>query len=602
MIESSKNRFAFLLSISDYENFKSYEFPDKVIKKFQDLLIDTGYYDSTSIISLRTDCDKTFQPSINKIRAKFKYFVKEILEPKKNERCQIIIYFLCHGGSFEKENYIFPKDVEPYHIEGTSIKVQWFIDQIKAIGDHWDILFIIDACRVDMEEDLALAKAKGFTKDVDHSYPAGINILWACAPGDTSKVAREKHTNEAFGIFSRALLNGLMNDLKGPVPNKKLETYLTSKVRRIAIDHGKPPQKPWLSLDSNDLGSKKVFFTCEGEETEQEITDREITDREFSFVHKKELISTDENAGNYYEWEIFLEEKGQNKLDDIHSIKYSTPLGFELSSIEKYGPWIDYKSTHIIIRSRKYNFILKGRSSKSFWIDIEIRLKDNTVTKAKSYLDLVDKSALEILERNPKAKNGIYWIQPLGEEEPFPVLCDMERDEGGWILVANFKFLPAPHAVPGWNSGDQVGVTYIDDNQDWKMSDDLINKLVETVYRVVGEYDQCFHGTGYGKITRYWSGEAKYDSYNPSRGLSRISYFDWELKKPTGLKYAAGWHFGLTSVSSEKQIHQNIPRKSEIVTSHTDDSCLMGCSGGKDHAFSLRIGGREKAGFKLWVK
>lgn len=264
-MKSPSNKYAFLLGISNYDNFNSYKFPDKVIKEFHDLLIETGQYDPNSIIYLRTDCKKESQPIINKIRTRFKYFIKEVL--KKDERCQIIIYFLCHGGSFNNINYIFPMDVEPYDIEETSIKINWFIDKIKPPSDNWDILFIIDACRVEMKEGLSLRKFEGFTEETaTRSYPAGINILWACAPGDSSVVTKDKNTEERFSVFSRALLNGLTNALKGPISNEKLSEYMIDEVERIALEYKVHVQKPWLKIDVLDLGRKKVFFTCEGED------------------------------------------------------------------------------------------------------------------------------------------------------------------------------------------------------------------------------------------------------------------------------------------------------------------------------------------------
>lgn len=41
----------------------------------------------------------------------------------------------------------------------------------------------------------------------------------------------------------------------------------------------------------------------------------------------------------------------------------------------------------------------------------------------------------EILATNPKARSGVYSIQPDPSKEPFDVRCDMELDGGGWTLV-----------------------------------------------------------------------------------------------------------------------------------------------------------------------
>ncbi len=346
MSRPKRNKYAFLLGISNYDNFNSYKFPDKVIKEFQDLLIETGQYDPNSINFLRTDCEKKSQPIINKIRTKFKYFISEVL--KKDEICQIIIYFLCHGGQFNKKNYIFPMDVEPYAIEETSIEINWFIDQIKPLGDNWDVLFIIDACRVDMEDGLLLRKIDGFTKEIlDRSCPAGINILWACAPGDSSVVTDDKNTGEKFSIFSRVFLNGLTNVLKGPISNEQLSEYMIDEVQRIALEYEVHIQEPWLKVDALELGRKKIFFTCEGEE--YKISEKIKLRRRCDFLIKSAEEATEER--DFEEAWDYLEEANlicKEILHDSDLLKEIRRQRRIIRSIKKQNPDIKLEESEIV--------------------------------------------------------------------------------------------------------------------------------------------------------------------------------------------------------------------------------------------------------------
>lgn len=57
--------------------------------------------------------------------------------------------------------------------------------------------------------------------------------------------------------------------------------------------------------------------------------------------------------------------------------------------------------------------------------------------KAKAPVVTEGSSCAAILQASPSAKSGIYTLN-ISESESYPVFCDMETAEGGWMLVLNY--------------------------------------------------------------------------------------------------------------------------------------------------------------------
>ncbi|MGV2871280.1 fibrinogen-like YCDxxxxGGGW domain-containing protein [Colwellia sp. E150_009] len=87
----------------------------------------------------------------------------------------------------------------------------------------------------------------------------------------------------------------------------------------------------------------------------------------------------------------------------------------------------------------------------------------------------------EILQNIPSAQDGIYTIQPgTGQLDVF---CHMDVLDGGWTLVMR----GAQDDIDNWNTTGALNMesSNTDQGATFKLSDDLINTLVNVAYKVV---------------------------------------------------------------------------------------------------------------------
>lgn len=218
------------------------------------------------------------------------------------------------------------------------------------------------------------------------------------------------------------------------------------------------------------------------------------------------------------------------------------------------------------------------------------------------------KSCKEIKQTNPNAADGIYTIAPEGN--PIDVICDMTMDGGGWTLVGNFPWPGNTNGVAGWTSGNQIGATFTDITQPFKLSDSLINSpdLKTYAYRAHGEATFCCSyelnaGTACTvNTTLYWDGSCVYNSGALGYRCGE-AYVDPLLTTRLAINgeiiddQTCGWHWGLVASNCV-----TFPGNTLVAfgTGHIGDHVFVGQLTSPTHAYDGRPG--ENPSIQFWVK
>lgn len=213
----------------------------------------------------------------------------------------------------------------------------------------------------------------------------------------------------------------------------------------------------------------------------------------------------------------------------IHSRAYPLNIG-------RYSGGIYFKGK--ISNARIYNRALSEEEVKSLYDKTAFTVGGQAIYR---------KSCKEILEANSSNPSGVYEIQPIPEEPPFSVYCDMVTDGGGWTLVE--KDYGGSATVPVSSANDTNTTILLD--QTWSTAE---GKFADSKFKAIwltgdrellwrkstGEYVKMRFSADF--INNYWFSNFTY-SNRPSTGVFQefYRYADSTWYAING--HSNNWHF-----------------------------------------------------------
>lgn len=308
--KSSEKYWAFLVGISKYEReeFKELAFADNSARRLKRILKESRDYNDKTICVLtsnpkNSECIATR----NNILIKFSEFLEKLEKSKKLST--LLIYFVCHGGSYEGMNYIFPKDafaqkkgIDPKIVEETSISINSFIRQLKLPiygRKNFKVFFIIDACRKigehplgssegqsssvskpqmddsELERDI-LAELTSYRSEIIDHYPSEDSFLFSCSSDQWS------HNYPEGSIFSHQLLKVLEKWQKNQV--KVTYGNLVYYLQRVVPEIAKQLNKRQVPNDqSSTMAHGKLIL---GSDCKDHTIDEQTREKKQKLIEK----------------------------------------------------------------------------------------------------------------------------------------------------------------------------------------------------------------------------------------------------------------------------------------------------------------------------
>jgi uncharacterized caspase-like protein len=234
--EAKGKKVALLVGVTEYDSdkFATLKYTENDVEELATVLKKSGF-DAVVMTNTRGKKDKDATPTAANVRAQLKR-----LTEKCGKDDTILVAFAGHGGqrvvgdpdgrtNSKAYSYLFPRDATLLgisYLTGKSNTLLLVSDLIKSLGESkaGTKLLLIDAGRSQ------IGGGKG--TEESPSAPAGMGVLFSCAPGqssfETSKLGKNGH-----GVFFHYVIEGLKKEAKtrrGDVTWSSLIEYVTEAV------------------------------------------------------------------------------------------------------------------------------------------------------------------------------------------------------------------------------------------------------------------------------------------------------------------------------------------------------------------------------------
>jgi hypothetical protein len=255
-------RWALVVGAAGYKKFKRLSWAGFDATEFTQSLVTHLNFDRNRIVLLSDDesSDADLEPTRSDIFHALglfstgRLFAERKIDPITEDDL-LVFYFSGHGlRTDEGEQFLLPVEASDVNVPSTSVPLEEVVTAIDQLPCRHKVLFI-DACRADLEEATGAkgpVSTEGFGRREDPDRP-GLAIFYSCDPKQRSyEVEDLKH-----GTFTYELLQAVTHE--GINTLAELDDYLTSRVPRLNVQHGKEPQQPFSVWNPRDMLELRLF-------------------------------------------------------------------------------------------------------------------------------------------------------------------------------------------------------------------------------------------------------------------------------------------------------------------------------------------------------
>ncbi len=182
-------------------------------------------------------------------------------------------------------------------------------------------------------------------------------------------------------------------------------------------------------------------------------------------------------------------------------------------------------------------------------LDMDLALQAAAAGQGQSVPELIGMSAaspggsaLDILNRNPEATSGVYWIDPDGGDpsNSFQVFCDMDFDGGGWMLAIN-SVMGSEAATNAIDTN--TGIVDLNEGHTRDVSELAIDQNA-TIRHEIDANNQGygeFHAQYLGRYTDAMPDYGAWTVFGPSNSSLLVSQFTRPFTN--NASYGAPWYY-----------------------------------------------------------